>query len=80
MTTRKDVLSKIDELMPDITEFIKQKAEKALSCGAIDLDDYNDDYILTKIVLTAVAKELSYAYRPWSEDGRKEVKNLESFL
>ena len=80
MTTRKDVLSKIDELMPDITEFIKQKAEKALSCGAIDLDDYEDDYTLTKIVLTAVAKELSYVYRPWSESGREEVKNLESFL
>ena len=64
----------------DLNKLIDDRIEKALNSGAFELNDYEDDFLLPKIFMTAMGKEISFQYRPHSKEALSEVKNLELFL
>lgn len=79
--TRKQFLKNYKKMVKDAAlTYLLENGEKAISCGAIDLDRYKNDFELPRIVLTAAAKSLAYSVKPFTEENRREVKNLEYFI
>ena len=78
--TEEQVLEKIESMLPEVMELIKRKTEKALSSGAINLDDFEDNYLLPKMILSAIGKEIEFSYRPPQSKHQKYVNNLWKFL
>lgn len=79
MQTDKQVLDKIEETLPDIAKFIMQRAKKALDSGALNKAKFDDNYRLPRIILSAIAEEMKFQYRP-VEDDLEDRDNLINFL
>jgi len=79
MITKYETLIRIKEMLPDIMTGVLKQAEHLLDSGAIDIDDYNKDYVLPKIILTACLYDLAYSYKPYNKDDIKTVNNLRKF-
>ena len=80
MTTKKFCIEKIDEMMPDITKLIKEKAVYYLNSGAIDIDGFSDNYLLPKILLSVICDDIKNQYYPYNDEkSKKVIKNLKNF-
>lgn len=79
-TPEKAVEQKTNELLGQAVEMAKSKIKKALNCGAVDVESYDDDYELPKLILHAVMKSMADATRPFRADNIKESNNLYQFL
>jgi hypothetical protein len=79
--TKQQFQAKFQDLIDsdDFTTFINKRAKELLNSGAVDLDTFDDDYQLPKIVLCAVLKDLTWQYMPLTQESKKLVKNLERF-
>lgn len=82
---KKEVCKKMTmKLLNEVNEVIEHKIDKAISCGAIDIDSYDDagetNYRLAKIVLSAVLKDLAFQYSPLSKDDNLASDNLYKFI
>jgi len=75
--TRKEFASNLNELIEQIPNIIKGQAQHYIVSGAINLDDYENNFILPKVVLCASLSEVKFQFQPLSDDGKKLVKNLE---
>ena len=74
---RQTAIAKVLELYDNERANVRRLAESAVSCGAIDLDDYKDDeYVLPKIIATVIFSTMANGYCPTSATYRQEVKNL----
>ena len=78
--TELQFLDKIKEMLPDLNRLILEKAKKVFSSGAVDTESYENNYLLPKIFLCAMGKEISWQYEPHSKKDKKVVKNLGYFL
>ena len=78
--TEQMFLDNLQEMLPDLQELILEKAKKVFSSGAIDTESYEDDYLLPKIFLSAMGKEIEFQYLPHSKDDLKARNNLVYFL
>ena len=79
--TKNQARKKTRELIRNYSELMREKLERALTCGALNLDSYEDNYKLPRIILSALledAKERNYNYL--SIKDKKESKNLNYFL
>lgn len=72
----KSVLTKIEEMLENDKADALSRAEKALTSGALDLDSYEDNYLLPKIILSAIYSELAYQRRPHSKCDQETIDNL----
>ena len=73
-------LENVTELIDKFAQSLKEEAGRLLSCGAVDLDDYNsEEYALAKIIITAAIINKGDRYYPLSADYKREVKNLTKF-
>lgn len=71
---------KCNQLIDNIAKDLKRDCQFLYKTGAVDLSKYDpEDFVLAKILVTAAMRRNSEEYRPLSESGRKEVKNLERF-
>lgn len=72
-------IDKINSMMPDLIEGIRNDAVRLFESGAIDTEKYTNDYLLPKIILTVAIENQIVQYYPLSSEGKKEVKNLKHF-
>lgn len=79
-TPEKAVEQKTNELLDQAIEKAKLKIKKALNCGAIDVESYDDDYELPTIILHAVMRSMADETMPLYPANRKESNNLYQFL
>jgi hypothetical protein len=77
--TKLQYLRKCKELKKGVNVLIDKEILKLLNSGAFDLKDYQNDFLLPKAVITAIAEEIKHQFRPLNDDGKKLVKNLEYF-
>ena len=73
-------LEKVELMIPLIAEFIREKAEGLHGCGAVDFEDYADGYLLPKIFICAVLREIEAGYRPYDKQDQKTINNIGYFL
>ena len=78
--TRKQTRQKTRELINNAAKLMREKLEKALYCGAINFDNYDDGYELPKIIVSTLLKDASYRFSPLTKKGKKEANNLYKFI
>ena len=69
---------RIDEMARDTKEDWHTLLDKAYQSGALSDHFKDDDYLLTKAVITVWCRKEPHA--PLHSSGKKEVKNLERFI
>lgn len=74
--TKKQLQKKTRELIRESAANMRKNIEKAINSGAVDLDAYEDNYELPRIVLGALLRNESFQYKMHTDDGRKAVENL----
>lgn len=74
--TKEQLREKTEQLIRESAERMCANINKAINSGAIDLDDYEDNYELPKIVLGALLRNESFQYKMHTDEGRKAVENL----
>jgi hypothetical protein len=78
--TRKQLESKVRNLLVQQDITILEKLEKVIHSGAIELSDYQNDFLLAKIFMTAVDKFMVSQWEPHHKDDLKTVENLGCFI
>lgn len=74
--TKKQLQKKTRELIRESAANMRKNIEKAINSGAVDLDAYEDNYELPRIVLGALLRNESFQYKMHTDDGKKAVENL----
>lgn len=80
--TKKQARKKTRTLINNSAKLMREKLEKALNCGAINLDAYEDDFELPRIIVTALLRDAVFNFSPkcWSETEQRkknrEINNL----
>lgn len=80
MNTKQATEQKTNELLDQAVEKAKSKIKKALNCGAVDVESYDDDYELPTIILHAVMRSMVDEIGPFHADNIRESNNLYQFL
>lgn len=75
-----DLLLKVRELNKSFSEELEKELDKILESGCIDLKKYENDFILPKIIFSAILKSESFQFAPMSKEYQQEIKNLSKFL
>jgi len=78
--TEKQFLEKINEMLPDLNRLILEKANKVFSSGAIEPLDYEDDFLLPKIFMSAMGSEIKWKYGHYLKGNVQVRNNLNKFL
>lgn len=79
--TKEQFFNKFNELIQEnIESQLHIKANTVLRSGSVDLNDYDDDYRLPKLVLVAALRSISHDFAPFYEDGKKVLKKLETII
>lgn len=78
--TEQEFLDKVNKILPDINELIIKKAKHIIKSGAIDLESYEDSYLLPKIFMSAMGTEIRFQYKPHATKDIKLRNNLENLL
>ena len=55
---------------------MKKNIERAFNSGGINLEDYEDNNILPRIIMTALLKEEMSQYPPIRKEDKKTAENL----
>lgn len=63
-----------------LNEVVDKKLDKVFKVGAFNLQDYELDYLLPKIIASALLKEAAFQATPLGEDYRKISENLYKLL
>ena len=70
---------KIDAMIPELVEGIRKDCNRLWETGAIATEQYENNYLLPKIILTVAIENQIRQYYPLSNEGKKEVRNLRHF-
>jgi hypothetical protein len=76
---KQDCLNKIDEMIPDMVQYVKERAEYYLRSGAIDMDEFDSDFVLPKVLLHVCLNDASGQYKPLWAEAQEVAKNLKHF-
>jgi len=77
--TKKEFNISLEVLLARDKDYLLKECNRLFECGGIDPEEFENDYILPKIILTVALKNLSWQYRPLSPLGKAQAKNLENF-
>lgn len=75
-----ELLLKVRELNKSFSEELEKELDKILEAGCLDLTKYENDFILPKIVFSAILKNESFQFAPMSKEYQQEIKNVSKFL
>ena len=78
--TKTQLRKKFRELKRNNNELMDELFEKALRSGAFEIKRYEDDFVLPRIIMSAICKQLHSQWEPLTPEWRKEAKNLSHFI
>lgn len=82
-TTRRNITKRTNELIKNLNKYIKEDVKKLLDSGAINLDEYEDNYKLPKMMIAAILErqaEKEYCPPYPTRKDNKEIKNMKCFI
>jgi hypothetical protein len=79
MQTKEQCLEKVKEMAAQVRDHLIMRTEQLFKSGAINPPDFEDDYQLPKILLTAALEWEADQWRPFDKKMRAKVKNLSYF-
>lgn len=72
-TTKENVRAKVCTLLDDIKPHLEQKLEKLLDSGLIAFEKEDNNWVLPKDIIIAMAKEVTHQYsNPYPQRGYKK--------
>ena len=76
--TKKQLRKMFNGLIRENNEMMKAKLEKLLKSGAVDLPSWENNYVLPKLIMCAMSKEMYHQWKPLSDPKRweREIKNF----
>ena len=77
--TKKQTLDKIKKLLNTKKVYIIKEAERLLNTGAIDLESWENDYLLPRAVLYVAIENVNDDISLCPFDVKATAKNLEKF-
>lgn len=77
---KSELLSKVRELNKSFSEELEKELDKILEAGCLDLTKYENNFILPKIVFSAILKSESFEFAPMIKEYQQEFKNVSKFL
>jgi len=80
--TKRQLRKKFNEVIRENNKMIKEKFERLLKSGAIDLDSWQDDFRLPKLIMCAMGKETQHQWKPLYDHCRmmREVNNFYNMM
>jgi len=78
--TKTQATRKTNYLISQAARHMRELIDKALRSGALDLAIYEDDYLLPKIIVSSLLREVTWQYQPLHPEDRKTSKNLDCFI
>lgn len=63
-TTKENVRAKVIEILDDIRPHLERKLEKLLDSGLIEFEKEDDNWVLPKDIIVAMAREVESQYSP----------------
>ena len=70
---------KIDSMLNDDRKYLKKECKRLIKSGAIDTDNYLNDYELPKIIMYVALNNLKDQRKPLYKENLKDAKNLLKF-
>jgi len=81
--TREQFDEKVKGMMGDVNIYVKKECARLFECGAVNPDDWEDDYLLPKIILIVALENAAGQYKPPTRyldlKFGKEIENLKHF-
>jgi len=71
---------KMEEIFHENMKMMRRSYEKLKKAQAINLNDYEDNFVLPKIIMCALCKEAVWQWKPLQKNYEKEVNNLVLFI
>ena len=78
--TKKQYFKKCNELKKEANKLINDRIKKLVNSGAIELTDWDDNYILPKCVMVVIGEEIAFQFKPHTKEGKEAVENLRHFV
>lgn len=78
--TKTQFRRKTKSLKPELNKLIDKKIESLLNSGCVDLDQYENNYLLPKIFMSVMGEVIKDQFKPLTKEGLKEAKNLRYFI
>lgn len=78
--TKKQYFKKCNELKRETNKLIDDWIKKLINSGALNLSDWDDNYILPKCVMTVIGEEIAFQFKPHTPEGKETVENLRCFV
>jgi len=66
--TEEEFLMKVAEMMPDLTSFVMDKAHTLIKSGAINFEEWENNWRLPKIFMQAMGREITAQYKTSDRD------------
>lgn len=82
-TTKENVRAKVvDMIENDLPSILIEKVDKLLDSGAINFENYEDNYLLPKLIMQALGSCMSRLYsNPYATaKEKKEIRNFGYFI
>lgn len=76
--TNAQLKQKVQKMFDEID--IQKCVDKIIDSGCIDINNWDDDFRLPKIVLSVSLKELAFQYEPVDKSDKNEVSNIRLFI
>ena len=70
--TEEQFLQYVENMLPELNQLIMEKARKVVYDKIVDLDEWEDNYLLPKIFLSAMGQEIGWQYKPHDRDHWKK--------
>ena len=84
---KKAKIKQVESMLNDSNKLVKSKIDKALNCGALDIEQWDSNYnpmIMIKIIVAALLQDEAEQYMAsgtsFEKEVKREVKNLGIFL
>ena len=78
--TEQQFLEKVKEMLPHLNNLIKCRAKKIIQSGHIDAHKFSNTFLLPKLFMSAMGKEIAYQYSPLGNEHEAEIENIERHL
>ncbi len=75
--TKKQILAMCEELAESVKTEVVHSCIRYLQSGVINLEYFEDNYRLPKIMVTAAIKNAESLFRPLSKENKELAKELE---
>ena len=77
---KEDAIERTEFLIDALCRRMKANINKAINSGAVDVDSYDNDFMLPKIITYAVTKDALHQTKPLDNLALKEAENLYLFI